>query len=63
MGRESLRIVASHDIEITLDAFEGLYEALSVPGSSITVPWGDPVRALAAAGRGMTTSVGKDRAV
>jgi len=63
MGRESLRIVARHDIGITLNAFEELYEALSVPGSSITVPWGDPVRALAAAGRGMTTSVGKDRAV
>src|SRR5215213_2425055 len=38
MGRESLRIVARHDIGITLDAFEELYEALSVPGSGVTVP-------------------------
>ena len=38
MGRESLRIVARHDIGITLDAFEELYEALSVPGSAVTVP-------------------------
>jgi phosphatidylinositol alpha 1,6-mannosyltransferase len=56
MGRESLRIVASHDIGITLNAFEGLYEA-------VTVPSGDPVRPLAAAGIGATTSIGKDRAV
>jgi glycosyltransferase involved in cell wall biosynthesis len=56
MGRESLRIVARHDIGITLNAFEELYEALSVPRSSVTVPSGAPVRALAATGRGATTS-------
>jgi hypothetical protein len=63
MGRESLRIVARHDIGITLNAFEELYEALSMPGSGVAVPSGAPSRALAAAGRGATTSVGKDRAV
>jgi glycosyltransferase involved in cell wall biosynthesis len=63
MGRESLRIVARHDIGITLNAFEELYETVSVPGSGITVPSGAPVRALAAAGRGATTSIAKDRAV
>jgi glycosyltransferase involved in cell wall biosynthesis len=63
MGRESLRIVASHDIGITLNAFEGLYEAVSVHGNNVTVPSGDPVRPLAAAGIGATTSIGKDRAV
>jgi glycosyltransferase involved in cell wall biosynthesis len=55
MGRESLRIVARHDIGITLNAFEELYEAVSVPGRALTVPSGDPVRALAAAGRGAAT--------
>jgi glycosyltransferase involved in cell wall biosynthesis len=55
MGRESLRIVARHDIGITLNAFERLYEAVSVPGRALTVPSGDPVRALAAAGRGVAT--------
>jgi glycosyltransferase involved in cell wall biosynthesis len=63
MGRESLRIVANHDIGITLNAFEGLYEAVSVPGNNVTVPSGDPVRPLAAAVKGATTSIGKDRAV
>jgi glycosyltransferase involved in cell wall biosynthesis len=48
MGRESLRIVARHDIGITLNAFEGLYEAFSVPGRAATVPSGNPARALAA---------------
>jgi glycosyltransferase involved in cell wall biosynthesis len=47
MGRESLRIVASHDIGITLDAFEQLYEAISVPGRAVTVPSGEPSRAFA----------------
>jgi glycosyltransferase involved in cell wall biosynthesis len=54
MGRKSLRIVARHDIGITLDAFEGLYEAVSAPGGGVAVPSGAPVRALAAAGRGTT---------
>jgi glycosyltransferase involved in cell wall biosynthesis len=63
MGRESLRIVARHDIGITLNTFEGLYEAVSVRGSGVTVPSGDYVRALASAGRGATTSIGKDSAV
>jgi glycosyltransferase involved in cell wall biosynthesis len=63
MGRESLRIVARHDIGITLGAFEELYEVLSTPGSGVTVPAGAPVRALAATGRGATTSTGKNRAV
>jgi glycosyltransferase involved in cell wall biosynthesis len=63
MGLESLRIVARHDIGITLNAFEQIYEALSMPGSGVTVPSGVPSRALAAAGRGASTSVGKDRAV
>src|SRR5215218_7242350 len=55
MGQESLRIVASHDIGITLNAFEGLYEAVSVPGRVLTVPLGDSARALAAVGGGATT--------
>jgi glycosyltransferase involved in cell wall biosynthesis len=63
MGRESLGIVARHDIGITLDAFEGLYEALSTPGNGVTIPSGAPVRALAATGRGATTSTGTNRAV
>ena len=63
MGRESLGIVARHDIGITLGAFEELYEALSTPGSGVTVPSDAPVRALAAAGRWATTRTGKNRAV
>jgi hypothetical protein len=63
MGLESLRIVARHDIGITLNAFEQIYEALSMPGSGVTVPSGVPSRALAAAGREASTSVGKDRAL
>ncbi len=47
MGRESLRIVTRHDIGITLDAFEQLYEAISVPGRARTVPSGEPSRAFA----------------
>ena len=64
MGRESLRIVARHDIGITLTTFEGLYEALSVPGRvPSAVPSGDPARALSAVGKAADTQVGKDRAV
>jgi glycosyltransferase involved in cell wall biosynthesis len=63
MGRESLRIVAHHDIGITLSAFERLYEAISVPSGGVAIASGAPVRALAAAGRAATTSIGKDRAV
>jgi hypothetical protein len=64
MGQESLKVVARHDIGITLNAFESLYEALSVPGSDVTVPVVEaPVQALAAAGRGATTATRKDRAV
>jgi glycosyltransferase involved in cell wall biosynthesis len=63
MGRESLRIVARHDIGITLNAFEKLYEALSVTGNGVSISSGTPVRALAASGGGATTSTGKNRAV
>jgi glycosyltransferase involved in cell wall biosynthesis len=63
MGQESLRIVARHDIGITLNAFEELYEALSMPGSGATVPSGAPVGALAATGRGTSTSIRRKHAV
>jgi glycosyltransferase involved in cell wall biosynthesis len=62
MGRESLRIVARHDMGITLNAFEEHYEALSVSGSGAAVPSGAPIRALAVGG-GASTTNGKDRAV
>ena len=63
MGQESLRIVARHDIGITLNAFEELYEALSMPGSGATVPSGAPVGALAATGRGASNSIRRNHAV
>ena len=50
MGRESLRIVARHDIGITLTTFEGLYEALSLLGGVAPVPSDAPTRALSAIG-------------
>jgi glycosyltransferase involved in cell wall biosynthesis len=63
MGQESLRIVARHDIGITLNAFEELYEALSMPGSGATVPSDAPVGALAATGRGASNSIRRNHAV
>jgi glycosyltransferase involved in cell wall biosynthesis len=63
MGQESLRIVARHDIGITLNAFEELYEALSMPGSGARVPSGASVGALAATGRGASNSIRRNHAV